>query len=258
MTERPRYYAINSSHNVITREHRIIRIEDARLRAQPPSLAQEGFALFPHQSAMSDFRNPQELARIYVPEMERLVTQVSGADQAVICGPPVLRFSNCLPASSELNIRRPARFVHIDISDSTAAAFTQRWRPTNNDRPVRRFAHYNVWRVLSPPPQDVPLALCDSRSVFRSDVIDADSISDIPGKPESSSIVVVVRYNRLHRWSYFADMNRDEVLLFKSHDSDPDQPHHVPHSAFKDPSCPLGVAPRASIEVRTIAFWFAP
>ena len=258
MTERPRYYAINSSQNVITRDHRIVRIEDARLRAQPPSLAREGFGLLPHKSALSDFHDPQELARIYVPEMERLVTQVSGADQVVVCGPPVLRFSKCLPSPSELNIRRPARFVHVDISDTEAAALTERWRPKNNDRSARRFAHYTVWRVLSAPPQDVPLALCDSRSVSPSDLVDADSISDIPGKPESSSIVVVVRHNQRHRWSYFADMNRDEVLLFKSHDSDPGQPRHVPHSAFKDPSCTLGVAPRASIELRAIAFWFAP
>jgi hypothetical protein len=189
--------------------------------------------------------------------MERLVTEVSGADQVVVCGSVVLRFNKCLPRSSGLNILRPARFVHIDISDSTAVALTERWRPKNNGRSVRRFAHYNVWRVLSPPPQDVPLALCDSRSVSRSDLVDADSISDIPSKPESSSIVVVVRYNPRHRWSYFPDMDRDEVLLFKSHDSDPGQPHHVPHSAFKSPARDLEIAPRTSIEVRAIAFWFA-
>ena len=257
MTERPRYYASNSSQNVITRDRRTIRIEDARLRPRPASLAQEGFALFAHTSAVSDFHNPQELARIYVAEMERLITQVSGADQVVICGPVVLRLSKGLPGSSGLNILRPAHFVHSDISDSTAAVFTERWRPKNDDRSVRRFAHYNIWRALSPPPQDIPLALCDSRSISSSDLVDADSITDIPGKPESSSVVVVVRYSPRHRWSYFSGMSRHEVLVFKSHDSDPGQPRYVPHSAFKDPSCPPGVAPRASIEARAIAFWFA-
>ena len=122
--------------------------------------------------------------------------------------------------------------------------------------PVRRFAHYNVWRALSPPPQDIPLALCDARSVFSSELVDADSIIDLPGKPESSLVVVLVRYSPHHRWSYFPDMRRNEVLVFKSHDSDPSQPHHVPHSAFKDPSCPTEVAPRVSIEARAVAFWF--
>jgi hypothetical protein len=256
MSERPRYYANNSARNVITRDRRTIRIEDARSRAQQPSLCREGFALFPHQSAVSDFRNPEELNRIYAPEVERLVTEVSGADQVVICGQVVHRFNEPPPGVVGLNILRPARFVHIDTSDSTATAFTERWRPKNSGPTVRRFAHYNVWRPLSPPPQDIPLALCDARSVFSSELVDADSITDIPGKPEASIVVVLVRYSPHHRWSYFPDMNQDEVLVFKSHDSDPAQPHYVPHCAFKDPACSPEVAPRASVEARAVAFWF--
>jgi hypothetical protein len=257
MTARPRYYAINSSHNVITRDRRTVRIEDARARPQPPTLAQEGFASFLHKSAVSNFHNPEELARIYEPEIERLITEVSGADKVVICGPVVLRFSKAVADSSGLHILRPARFVHIDMSDSVVAGFTETWRPRNDGRTVRRFAYYNTWRVLSPPPQDIPLALCDARSVSPSDLVDADSVMDAPGKPESSIVVAVVRHNALHRWSYFPNLSRDEVLVFKSHDSDPRQPRQVPHSAFRDPSCPPGVAPRASIEARVVAFWFA-
>lgn len=254
--ERPRYYAVNASRNVITRDRRTIHIEDARSRAEQPSLSREGFALLSHDSAVADFCDPGELARIYASEVERLVRDVSGADQVVVCGQAVHRFNERPPVPVELNILRPARFVHIDTSDSTAKAFTDRWRPKNNIQPVRRFAHYNVWRALSPPPQDIPLALCDARSVLPSELVDADSITDVPGRPESSIVVVLVRYSPRHRWSYFSDMGRNEVLVFKSHDSDPTQPHHVPHSAFKDPSCPTEVAPRASIEARAVAFWF--
>ena len=257
MTDRPRYYATDSSRNVITRDRRTVRIEDARSRPQPPSLAQEGFALFLHKTAVSNFCNPEELARIYEPEMERLVTEVSGADKVVICGPVVLRFSKSMPDSSGLHILRPGHFVHIDFSDSVVAELTERWRPRSDGRAVRRFAHYNIWRVLTPPPQDIPLALCDACSISSSDLVDADSITDTPGRPESSSVVVVVRHNPRHRWSYFPNLSRDEVVVFKSHDSDPRQPHHVAHSAFRDLSCPSGVAPRASIEARVVAFWFA-
>ena len=259
MATRPRYYASNSSHNVITRDRRTVRIEDARSRPQPPSLTQEGFALLPHESTVADFHDPQELARVYEPEMERLVTEVSGADKVVICGPVILRFSQAAPDSTGLHILRPGRFVHIDMSDSIVAAFTERWRPRNDGRTVRRFAYYNIWRVLSPPPQDIPLALCDARSVSPSDMVDADSIMDVPGKPESSTVIVVavVKHNTRHRWSYFPNLRRDEVLVFKSNDSDPHQPRQVPHSAFRDPSCPPSAAPRASIEARVVAFWFA-
>ncbi len=122
--------------------------------------------------------------------------------------------------------------------------------------PLRRFAHYNVWRVLSPPPQDVPLAVCDARSVSQEDLLEADAVFDVPGKPEWSFEGLVVRYNPRHRWSYFSDMTPGEVLMFKTNDSDPSHPHHVPHTAFNDPNCPEGVPPRTSIEMRAVAYWF--
>jgi hypothetical protein len=256
MADRPRYHAINTSRDVITRDRRKIRIEDARLRAEQPSLAREGFALFPHKSAVSDFSNEEELARIYPREIEQLVLDLSGADHVAIFGRGVLRFSeHDLPESSRFHILRPARFIHTDISDSTVPALKESWRPRENGRSVRRYAQYNVWRVLTPPPQDIPLAVCDARSVSTSDLVDADVITDTPGTPESSIVLVLLRYSPRHRWWYFSNMDRDEVLVFKSYDSDPDQPRHVPHSAFKNPGCPPGIATRASIEMRATAVW---
>ena len=262
MTERPRYYVSDPSRDVLTLDSRTIQIEDARLREQPPSLAREGFALFPHKSAVSDFRNAQELARVQPLETQRLLLELTGADKVVISANAVRRCLERTPDSGQfthsgkLFNSHPAYFVHIDISDSTAAKFAERWRLREICRSVRRVAHYNVWRVLTPPPQDMPLAVCDSRSVSPSDLVEADAMMDIPGKPETSYEGLVIRYSPRHRWSYFSNMSRDEVLVFKSHDSDPGQPHHVPHSAFNNPACPPGVSPRASMEMRGIAYWF--
>jgi hypothetical protein len=47
------------------------------------------------------------------------------------------------------------------------------------------------------------------------------------------------------------------VLVFKTHDSDPARAHCVPHVAFDNPQCDARTAPRASIEMRGIALWFA-
>ena len=262
MTERPRYYADDGSRDSLTLDPRTIRIDNARLWVQPPSLAREGFALLPHRSDVSDFRNPQEIARIYGPETERLLLELTNADKVVLSALAVRRSADCssgpvrLTSSGPLYETRSVYFVHIDISDSTAVLFAQRFRPKDPVRPVRRVAHYNIWRALSPPPQDFPLALCDSRSVSPSDLVEADAMMDIPGKPESSYVGLVVRYNSKHRWSHFPDMNRDEVIVFKTHDSDPAHPKHVPHVAFNDPTCPPGSVPRSSIEMRAIAYWF--
>ena len=50
-------------------------------------------------------------------------------------------------------------------------------------------------------------------------------------------------------------MNRDEVLMFKTYDSD-EQPF-IPtlHSAFDHPDTPEGVSSRESIEVRAVCFF---
>jgi hypothetical protein len=109
--------------------------------------------------------------------------------------------------------------------------------------------------VLSEPPQDVPLGICDARSVDAGDLVCGDAIFDAPGAPEWSFEAYLVRYNAAHRWSYFSNMTRDEALIFKAIDSDPGEPLRVPHCAFDDPTCPPGVAPRASVEARGYAFF---
>jgi hypothetical protein len=261
MSERPRYHAKDDSRDNLTLDPRVVRIEDARLWTQPPSLSREGFALFPHKSSSLGLRDVQEMARVRALETERLLLDLTGADAVVFGTPAVRRFARISPEevglidSGKLYNTRALRFVHADVSDSAAAMFAKLWLSKIHHRPVRRFAYYNVWRVLSPPPQDAPLALCDSRSVSQSDLVEADAVMDHPGKRETSYAGLVIRYNPRHRWAYFSDMRSDEVIVFKQHDSDPGQPGQVPHSAFHNPACPPGAVPRASVEMRGVALW---
>jgi hypothetical protein len=208
-------------------------------------------------SQIQDFRDAAEVARLHPREIERLLLQVSGADHVVIPGPGVLRFGEGSTDAGKYSNSLPARFIHVDVSDATAAQFARRSMPQVIGRTLRRFAHYNVWRALSPPPQDIPLGLCDARSVALADLMCADAVFDVKDKPEWSFEGWVVRHNSAHRWSYYSGMTRDEAIIFKTSDSDPAQPHCVPHSAFDDPSCPKGVPTRASIEMRGIAYWFS-
>lgn len=255
MAERPRYFANDHSRDVLVLDPRTVTIEDARARAVPPSLEREGFRLVEHGSAVTDFRDRDEVARAHPAEIQALVQRLTGADAVVVSSPGILRFSEASQDAGRLHNSWPARFIHIDVSDATAQAFSERTRP-DNGRTVRRAAHYNIWRVITPPPQDVPLAVCDARTLAPEDLALADAVFDAPGKPEWSFEGLLVHYSSRHRWCYFSGMSRDEVLLFKTHDSDPSQPHHVPHTAFDDPSCPAGAVPRGSIEMRAIAYWF--
>ena len=123
------------------------------------------------------------------------------------------------------------------------------------ERLCRRFAIYNLWRVLSDPPQDAPLALCDARSVEASDCVNSDCVVDPLDEPELRFENCIFRFNPGHRWCYFSNMTSDEVLVFKGFDSDPNRAGGVPHVAFDDPSCPMDATARESIDVRVIAFF---
>jgi hypothetical protein len=253
---RPRFHAVDHSRDNLALEPRAVRIEDARHAADAPRLDREGFGLVRHASAVRDWRNADDVKRINAPEVEQLVRELTGADHVACNSPGVLRWSEASPTSGTLVNSYPARFVHVDVSDPTGRAFAERASPRSMNG-VRRYAHFNVWRALSPPPQDVPLAVCDARTVALADLMPADAIFDAPGAPEWSFEGLVVRANPHHRWVYWSNMSADEVIVFTTNDSDPALPHNVPHSAFNDPGCPKDAVPRASIEIRAIAFWFA-
>lgn len=250
---RPRYYANDHGRDVLEIDSIEMDITDAR--GQAPTLDGTGFALVGHRSAVADFMNRETVDAVHRQEIVEVISDLSGADQVLVNSPGILRFSEKSANSGILDNSRPARFAHVDISDFTALAFAQRAAPVG--RRVVRFVHYNVWRAISSPPQDVPLAVCDALSVSADDLIAADAIFDQPGKPEWSFEGLVVAHSPQHRWHWFPNMNREEVLVFKTHDSDLARAHCVPHVAFDNSACPPDTPPRVSIEMRALALWFA-
>ena len=249
---RPRYHANDVSRDILQVEPVDMDIVDARSRVV--GLDTAGFVLIEHPSAVGDFTSRIEVDTVYRPEMVRLIHALSGADHVVVNSPGILRFSEKSGQAGALDNSRPARFAHVDVSDATAEQFAQRASPT--ERTLGRFVHYNIWRVISAPPQDVALALCDARSVHGEELIAADAVFDAPGKPEWSFEGLVVAHRASHRWHWFPDMNRHEAIVFKTHDSDRRHAHCVPHVAFDNPLCPADSAPRVSIEMRAIALWY--
>lgn len=242
--ERPRYYANDHSRDTVVIEPKVMALTDGR--TDPPALDREGFLLVDHLT--------DPLSERYRTAIIALIMAQTGADVVIVTAPGVQRFSERSGKAGSLNNSMPARFAHVDISDATAAQFSAASAPEG--KAVRRSAHYNVWRVLSAPPTDVPLAVCDARSWTPNDMIFADAIFDEPGKPEWSFEGLVVAHNPAHRWMWFPNMTSGEALIFKTHDSDPNAPHCVPHVAFDNPACPADAPPRSSIEMRAIAYWF--
>jgi hypothetical protein len=132
--------------------------------------------------------------------------------------------------------------------------FAARSNPTPARR-VRRFCHYNVWRVCSTPPQDVPLAVCDARSVHTADLVPADAVFDHRACRNGRSKVWWSRGTRVIAGAISRTWIGTRCWC-SDRDSDPSRSHCVPHVAFDDPSCPPDVTPRVSIEMRGIAYWY--
>ena len=257
MAVRPRFYAVDYSRDNLVIRGEPLPIRDARFVDPPPSLDREGFTLVPHSSAVSEFRDMDSVQRVYLPEIERLMLEVTGAARILMTPGAVLRFGE---RSKEFGSRvntRPARFTHVDYTPQSAPGLLNPLLKAAGVelRPGQRYAGYNIWRALSEPPQDVPLAVCDAQTVAPGDLVTGDAVFDAPNQPEWGFEAYLVRHNPAHRWSYFSNMTRDEALIFKAYDTDPGQPVRVPHVAFDDPGCPAGVTPRASVEVRCFALY---
>src|ERR1700738_5716061 len=85
MTERPRYYAyeIGERSNMTHDAHKM-RIHDMRPISSDASLDTQGFALVEQRSAVQDFWDDDQVRRVYYPEAERVIKQVTGASRVFI------------------------------------------------------------------------------------------------------------------------------------------------------------------------------
>ena len=257
MASMPYFYAKDHERDNLVLEPHRVAISDARQAEPPPSLDREGFTLVPHRSAVTDFEDAKATAEIYAPEIEALIKEVTGADHVVARG-TVLRFSQQQNRDAFVN-SLPAGFVHVDVSPESFADFAARNLEGHPDREALlagRYVGLNIWRVLTQPPQDLPLAVCAANSVTEADRVTGEARVDGVGIEEFRFGSSLYRANPRHRWFYYRDMNPDEALIFKQFDTVDPNIVGCPHVAFADPSAENPI-PRASAEIRAFAYWRA-
>jgi len=86
-------------------------------------------------------------------------------------------------------------------------------------------------------------------------VSDADLIASDLVYPHVRGETSSVEYRPGHRWYYFSDMQPDEALLIRVHDSAEDGRARLSfHTSFDNPLA-ADAPPRESIEVRTLVFF---
>ncbi len=251
--KKPFFYANAHEKDYVPLAPREVEIHDAR--GLGCTLDVEGFTLVEHRSIVADLTDLAEVARVHAAEIEQLFKAQTGCDHVDIFSRGILRFSERLGQNDAFDNSHPARFAHVDMSIPAAEAARAKGAPEG--RTVVRSAQYNAWRVLSDPPQDVPLALCSYTSLDLADMIECDAIFDPPGgAPEWSFGNYLLEYNPAHRWYYYPDMHVGEVVLFKTSESDPDRARLMPHGAFDNPLAGPDAPSRISLEMRGTAYWF--
>jgi hypothetical protein len=238
----PRFGEVNAVDGVV--------IRNARPFVDLLSLDAEGFKLYEHDSAVRNFYDDDEIRSIYYGEVAHLLRRATGAEKIVVFDHTI----RSVPKFHEgvRGMREPVRRVH---NDYTAASGRRRvWDHLDaseaEERLKHRFLEINVWRPITGPLEDAPLAVCDARTIATEDLIASDLIY-----PDKVGETYSLSYNAAHRWYYFPKMQRNEALLIKCFDSDEtSKSRFTAHTAFDDPTTPPHPLPRESIEVRALVF----
>ena len=223
---------------------RQVTIEDARGRESEFTLDQNGFALLKAPTAVADFYSEDEIRRVYYPEIERLLCDRLGASRVHV-------FDHNVRNATRPGMAVPSRQVHNDHTVNSAPRRVRDHLGAEAEELLKgRFGIINVWRPIRGPVLDSPLALCDARSFTDDDLIASDLVyAHVRGETSR------VEYSPRHRWYYFSDMQTDEVLLIRVHDSANDGRARLSfHTSFENPLT-AGAPPRESIEVRTLVFF---
>jgi hypothetical protein len=269
-----RFVAPGVEHNTGRYETHLVMIRDGRRIEDRFNLNVHGFVLAKNQSAVTDFFDKDQVDRIYPGEVVETVKALTGASRVAPMG-WMVRTSGDLSKfqhqtvgyTHKGGVQPPAGEAHVDFTparaEPLARALYERTFP--DGKGFSRFIASSLWRALSEPPQDFPLALCDARSVgadegvpntmFIVDQLPDEKImlGEMPNE-DTAIAAAIFHYNPNHRWWYFSNMTRNEVLLVKFHDSDPTKALRTPHTAFRDPTFP-DAKPRQSIEFRTVAYF---
>lgn len=253
-TERkPFFYANAHEKDFVPLAPQEVSITDAR--GMETDLDVEGFVLMKHTSAVTDMTDMKAIGNIHTGEVAALLKQATGCDHVSMTPNGILRFSERLGENEAHDNSHPARFAHVDMSRESAAGFRDQTAP--DGKKIARSGQYNVWRVLSDPPQDVPLALCAWGSVNSDDLLECDAIFDPPGgAPEWRFGNYLIAQNPAHKWYYFSNMTRDEALIFKTSESDENAAQLMPHGAFDNPLASKDTPARISLEMRGTCYWF--
>ncbi|UQR61568.1 hypothetical protein LRP30_32785 [Bradyrhizobium sp. C-145] len=228
-----------------------VTIRNARPIVNRLSLDREGFTLIQNRRSCVDKPHQETMCDRYLQEMVPFIKNRFNASwvvarrEAVVC-------RSAAGGNSTPTVKEPIVLAHIDyaptIGPLAAAAASQ-----SQGVPIQSYSRLLIiqtWHALSPPPQDFPLAMCDNTSLYDTDIEVVDYT--VFGNTIKMGIV---HFNEAQRWYYFPEMTADELILFKSYDSEVRCNSKAAHSAFDNRRAHPGAKPRESLEARFFVYY---
>ena len=221
-----------------------------------------------HKSAFAKERDRRILIKDYNDEMARFIRDQTRAALVVPSRAGLLvRYGERLvgrkPHDGRFDIiddRIPASFAHVDfLSDAVHDQVGVEARNEGHESvEYSRMVIIQTWRAVSEPPQDVPLAICDCRTLEDADISPRMGVLS----PENSATlpspifyVGGIHFNPRQKWYYYPAMRADEVLVFTGFDTANPTGAKVAHAAFDNRHTHPDALPRESIEARFYVYY---
>ncbi|KAF2092394.1 hypothetical protein NA57DRAFT_8478, partial [Rhizodiscina lignyota] len=244
-----------------------VRVRNIRGHESEYSLEKQGFWIAHIESQIQNWRDDEELKRVYFPEIAELLKRETGAKYVLSYEHHVragtLEDALQKDSKGKVDIDGPVRRVHIDESPASARHEFNYWMQlhTKEDVKGRQFGIYNVWKPLKTIRKD-PLCLCDARSLKDEDLqsgkVTVPNVGEIenfairPPKEDGNHAFAYLRGQEPHEAYVFRifDTRLDGGIDGKSVVGDGKRSHGVAHTSFVDPGTEQE-APRESVEIRS-------
>lgn len=246
-----------------------VEILDGRA-ADLPGWRQCGFELLRHASAVDDWTDDEEIAKVHYPEVEAAARGVTGCDFALVSD-HVKRTAEQAKRERE---QSPVRLVHSDfaadyadivrgayhdVRGRGAATLARNGLSGDDVEKARRIVMLQFWRNLGAAKMDHPVAFCDARTVTPAEGRPFRYSGYVAGGRSFDALAIVAPDEpSRHGWYVFPEMTPDEVVVFRTYDTElvaEGQTYFTPHSAFRDPQVEVGQPARFSIELRVMCLF---
>lgn len=265
-----RYYCLGDEIAAMTDKsarHRItepveVSVKDARRAAKGElTLEQNGFQLEEFSSRVQNWHDVQELQRIFYPEVEGLLREVTGAARSHAF------FHLVRTEHTKDAVRGYAQFAHADYTDEIAERvhhlMTTQMGITEHDRLNWDWAIYNFWCPIERPVFQNPLCVLDWKTIRAEDKVtvkfpNAPTTGSTRGSAKAAMHQLRKGDPGQHQWYYFSRMCPGEALLFKACDSRIPEglmtgaAKHTFHTSIWDPEAPGNAPGRRSAEIRIL------